>query len=231
MTYGSDVLGALFPDLAETVGKFAPGTIVWGSSSWTSTGWRTVRKTFRRTTRTAPRRSMVAALSRPNPRPRWPERTSRRSGSRSIFAPVRVFVVSVMVVVFVVSVVFMIRFCIGVFRFNVRVDAGGEALLRVTDEDDAVQVGGLLNRIGSSKGGGVGQAGKGEQNNRGEQDHSFHRESWEYCARDVIERRDGWRSSNCWETWIYIYTFVRRRCCAEQYQQGSTRLVRSAAAR
>lgn len=30
------------------------------------------------------------------------------------------------------------------------------------------------------------------------------------CDRDVIERRDGWRSSNCWEIWIYIYTFVRR---------------------
>lgn len=80
-----------------------------------------------------------------------------------------------MVVVFVVSVVFMIRFCIGVFRFDVRVGAGGEALLRVTDENDAVQVAGLFHWTGSSKSGGVGQTGKSQEYDRGEQDHSFHR--------------------------------------------------------
>jgi hypothetical protein len=146
---------------------------------------------------TVPRRSVVAALRRLTPRPRWPERTSRRSrsrsGSRSIFAPVRVFMVFMM---FVVSVGLMIDFCVGVFlkSFNARISARGEALFRVTDEDDSVQVGGLLYRVGSSKGGGVGQAGKRQENDRGEQDHPFHRGSWEYCDRDVIVRRDGWRS-------------------------------------
>jgi hypothetical protein len=113
---------------------------------------------------------------------------------------------------FVVSVVFMFDLYLSVFLkiFNARVSARGEALFRMSNEDDAVQVAGLLNRIGSSKDGRVGQAGKGEEYDRGEQDHSFHRDSWEYCDRDAIERRDGWRFLKCWEIWIYIYTFMRR---------------------
>ena len=194
LTYRSDVLRALFPDLAQTVGKLAPVTITaiaWRSpsSSWTSTGWRSVRRPFRRSVRRAFTRPVVAALGRPAPRPRWPERTSGWSRSRSIFAPVRVFVVFMMFVMFVVSVVSMIQLCIGVFRFNVRVGAGGEALFRVSDQDDAVQIAGLFHRIGSSKGGGVGQAGESEEYEKGEQDHSFHRERWE-LLRPGCNRKD-----------------------------------------
>jgi hypothetical protein len=89
-------------------------------------------------------------------------------------------VVSGMSVVSVVSVGFMIDLCVGVFLkiFNARVSARGETLFRVPDEDDAVQVGGLLDWIRSSEGGRVGQAGKREEYDRSEQDHSFHFESW-----------------------------------------------------